>query len=38
MKFKYDQIKIYTLAGDQPWLIQGIRRRDSIGEDQETTA
>ena len=25
-------------AGDQPWLIQGIRRRDGIGEDQETIA
>ena len=25
-------------AGDQPWLIQGIRRRDGVGEDQETIA
>ena len=25
-------------AGDQPRLIQGIRRRDGIGEDQETIA
>ena len=25
-------------AGDQPRLIQGIRRRDGVGEDQETTA
>ena len=25
-------------AGDQPRLIQGIRRRDGIGEGQETTA
>ena len=25
-------------ARDQPWLIQGIRRRDGVGEDQETTA
>ena len=25
-------------AGVQPQLIQGIRRRDSVGEDQETTA
>ena len=25
-------------AGVQPWLIQGIRRRDGVGEDQETTA
>ena len=25
-------------AGDQPRLVQGIRRRDGVGEDQETTA
>ena len=25
-------------AGDQPRLIQGIRRRDSVGEDQDTIA
>ena len=25
-------------AGVQPRLIQGIRRRDGVGEDQETTA
>ena len=25
-------------AGEQPRLIQGIRRRDGVGEDQETTA
>ena len=25
-------------AGDQPRLIQGIRRRDGVGEDQETIA
>jgi len=25
-------------AGDQPWLNQGIRRRDGVGEDQETIA
>ena len=25
-------------AGDQPRLIQGIRSRDGIGEDRETTA
>ena len=25
-------------ARDQPQLIQGIRRRDGVGEDQETTA
>ena len=35
-------VKIYTehaiIAGDQPQLIQGIRRRDGIGEDQETIA
>ena len=28
----------YGFAGDQPRLIQGIRRRDGVGEDQETTA
>ena len=28
----------YTTAGDQPRLIQGIRRRDGVGEDQETIA
>ena len=27
-----------TGAGDQPRLIQGIRRRDGVDEDQETTA
>ena len=27
-----------TLAGDQPRLIQGIRRRNGIGEDQDTIA
>ena len=27
-----------TTAGVQPQLIQGIRRRDGVGEDQETTA
>ena len=25
-------------AGDEPRLIQSIRRRDGVGEDQETTA
>ena len=25
-------------AGDQPRLIQGIRRRDGVGEDQDTIA
>jgi len=25
-------------AGVQPWWIQGIRSRDGVGEDQETTA
>ena len=31
--------KVMTnLAGVQPRLIQGIRRRDGVGEDQETTA
>jgi len=24
-------------AGVQPWLIQGILRRNGVGEDQETT-
>ena len=28
----------YRAAGDQPRLIQGIRRRDGVGEDQETIA
>ena len=28
----------YLNAGVQPQLIQGIRRRDGIGEGQETTA
>ena len=28
----------WRAAGDQPQLIQGIRRRDSVGEDQETIA
>ena len=27
-----------VIAGDQPQLIQGIRRRDGIGEGQGTTA
>jgi len=27
-----------VLAGVQPRLIQGIRRRDGVGEDQETIA
>ena len=26
------------IAGDQPWLIQGTRRRDGVSEDQETIA
>jgi len=26
----------WVAAGDQPRLIQGIRRRDGVGEDQET--
>ena len=29
---------ISTTAGVQPQLIQGIRRREGIGEGQETTA
>ena len=28
----------YSFAGVQPQLIQGIRRRDGVGEGQETTA
>ena len=33
------QVRLPSLgAGDQPRLIQGIRRRDGVGEDQETTA
>ena len=28
----------WVLAGVQPQLIQGIRRRDGVGEGQETTA
>ena len=31
-------VKKCLCAGDQPRLIQGIRRRDSVGEDQETIA
>ena len=27
-----------NFAGDQPRLIQGIQRRDGVGEDQETIA
>ena len=34
MKRQNDRI----LAGDQPRLIQGIRRRDGVGEDQDTIA
>ena len=30
--------KLWPTAGVQPRLIQGIRRRDSVGEGQETTA
>ena len=30
--------KPHLTAGVQPQLIQGIRRRDGIGEGQETTA
>ena len=32
------QDKMHFVAGDQPRLIQGIRRRDGVGEDQETLA
>ena len=32
------EIKRRLLAGDQPRLIQGIRRRDGIGEDQDPIA
>ena len=41
MKHKLEsrlQGEISMTAGDQPQLIQGIRRRDGIGEGQETTA
>ena len=31
-------LKYITVAGVQPRLIQGIWRRDGIGEGQETTA
>ena len=34
---KLEYLTVYN-AGDQPRLIQGIRRRDGVGEDQETTA
>ena len=30
--------QMYLSAGNQPRLIQGIRRRDGIGEDQDTIA
>ena len=30
--------KTVVSAGDQPRLIQGIRRRDGVGEDQDTIA
>ena len=33
-----EQGKNKEIAGDQPRLIQGIRRRDGIGEDQDTIA
>ena len=33
-----DPITSWEIAGDQPRLIQGIRRRDGVGEDQETIA
>ena len=29
---------LWTEVRDMPRLIQGIRRRDGVGEDQETTA
>ena len=32
------KVDLKILAGVQPQLIQGIRRRDGIGEGQETTA
>ena len=34
----YMQSTPWETAGDQPRLIQGIRRRDGIGEDQDTIA
>ena len=36
--FKTMEILIGATAGVQPQLIQGIRRRDGVGEGQGTTA
>ena len=33
-----EQVIQRLCAGDQPWLIQGIRSGDGVGEDQETIA
>ena len=33
-----ERLGLTLVAEDQPRLIQGIRRRDGIGEDQETIA
>ena len=38
MGFCFRAWEVQRLAGVQPQLIQGIRRRDGIGEGQETTA
>ena len=32
------KLKTHGVAEDQPRLIKGIRRRDGIGEDQDTIA
>ena len=32
------KFQVTQVAEDQPRLNQGIRRRDGVGEDQETTA
>ena len=37
-KEQFEAVLMRCIAGDQPRLIQGIRRRDGVGEDQETIA
>ena len=32
------QKELDTTARDQPWLIQGVRSGDGVGEDQDTIA
>ena len=34
----WELVMDWEAAGDQPWLIQGIRRGDGFGEDQDTIA